>query len=191
MTQVANTAADYVRRIRELLTEATTAPVFRLFAGKWEPTRHLVLMPQDPIVMEAELALIEAVAPHVEAYALKGAIAGQGLSLELQFKDEAGDRFFRKEWQKRHGKGGRIPKAKQRLNKKTPKRLYVNRMYRFPDGEHFYYFAKWDGHGNLCGKVVCKTNPDGSILLANKIVHRSALADAQLIPRGEEPWSLS
>lgn len=59
-------------------------------------------------------------------------------------------------------------------------------MYRLPDGELFWYYALWDRHGNLIGKVYDSLND----CLRNEIVHRSVLESAELIPKGEEPWIL-
>src|SRR5690606_4746785 len=73
---------------------------------------------------------------------------------------------------------------------KAKKRLYKHRMYILPDGTKFLYLSKWDHHGNLLGKVLadagCTVNDDGAIPLDNKIVHRSVVEQAALVPRGQE-----
>jgi hypothetical protein len=100
-----------------------------------------------------------------------------------------------REYQAGFGKGGYVPKKKQALNVKSGpgprKRLFKNRMYRLPSGQFFWYYALWDGHGNLVGKVEVLDRPRrGGVPLGNKIIHRSALEEAELIPRGQEPWAL-
>ena len=84
------------------------------------------------------------------------------------------------------GKGGAVATMK----KSAVKRLLRNRMYILLDGTEFFYYARWDGHGNLIGKALTDVgfSPDeeGGIPLENKIIHRSIVEEGHLVPVGNE-----
>jgi hypothetical protein len=78
----------------------------------------------------------------------------------------------------------KMDESKNGKRTKRRRRLLKHRMYRCGDGEYFWYFTKWDGEGNVVGKVY---DPRYDCL-RNKVVHRSLLEDAQLVGIGDEPW---
>lgn len=63
-------------------------------------------------------------------------------------------------------------------------RLLKKRMYQLENGDLYFYFGKWDNAGGIWGKMM---NKEGTALM-NICLHRSQLANAKLIPIGEEPW---
>jgi len=79
---------------------------------------------------------------------------------------------------------------KKAASVKSRKRLYRNRMYILPDGTEFYYFARWDNHGNLVGKSLTEDgfslNEEGYLPVVSKIVHRSIVEEGDLVPLGNE-----
>lgn len=165
---------------------AITAEEFERRGGEWQPHTHWIVPTHDEIVAEFVQSLLDKYAADVQAYAVSRILDGDTYCVELQFHDDAIGEHCDREYKRGFSKGGVVPKQKQARSKKTKKRLYSHRMYRLPDGELFFYFAKWDGHGNLVGKVYDEIEDN----LRNKIVHRSVLEESVLIPKGEEPWVL-
>lgn len=166
--------------------DALSAPEFERRGGKWSPQIHLTVPTHDEIEAQFVQGLLDKYSEHVEAYFIAPVFDGQTYSVELQFRDDDVADRCAKEYRSGFGKGGAVPRAKQAKPKKATKRLLKNRMYRLPDGELFWFYAKWDGHGNLMGKI-CDPLED---CLHNKVVHRSVLESAEMIPKGEEPWVL-
>lgn len=167
--------------------DALPAPEFERRGGRWEPHIHWIVPTHDEIESTFVQALLDKYASKVEAYSILPCLDGDTFCVELQFHDESvGDRC-RTEYMRGFGKSGCVPKQKQARSQKAKKRLSSHRMYRLPDGELFFYFAKWDRHGNLVGKV----HDDREGHLRNKIIHRSVLEEAELIPKGEEPWVIA
>lgn len=87
-------------------------------------------------------------------------------------------------------KGGAVATKKKAAHLKSQKRLFRNRMYILPDGTEFFYYARWDGHGNLIGMALTDVgfspNEEGGIPLENKVVHRSIVERGALVPTGNE-----
>ena len=142
--------------------------------------------------------MLDKYAEKVIAYHIEPVLTEGTFSIELQFaatpQGRAAARECLKECRRGHGKGGYVPQKKRQLNvtakcSRRP-RLQKNRMYRLRSGQLFWYFGLWDGHGNLVGKVVSDDQPfDDGVPLENKIIHRSELEQAELIPKGKEPWT--
>lgn len=166
--------------------DALSAPEFEKRGGKWNPHVHWIVPTNDEIEADFVQGLLDKYSKHVEAYFIQSVFDPETFCVELQFRDEEVAENCRKEYMRGFGKGGAVPKAKQALPKKAKKRLYKNRMYRLPDGQLFWYYALWDHHGNLIGKI--KDELAGC--LCNKIIHRSVLEEAEMLPKGEEPWIL-
>ena len=70
------------------------------------------------------------------------------------------------------------------MTKPLRKRLPMLRMYRLPDGRFFDYIGKWDSKGNVWGKV----RHESEDRLCLRIVKRSVLEQADLIPWKQQPW---
>lgn len=164
--------------------DALSAPDFERQGGKWDPHVHWILPTNDEIEADFVQRLLNKYCEHVEAYFIHPVFDNDTFSVELQFCDQEIGKRCHREYMRGFGKGGAVPKAKQARPNKAKKRLYKNRMYRLPDGEMFWYYALWDHHGSLMGKIYDGINDR----LQNKIVHRSVLESAELIPKGEEPW---
>lgn len=167
---------------------AITAQEFERRGGKWQPHIHWIVPTHDEIEANFVQALLDKYAADVESYSILPYLDDDTYCIELQFHDESVAERCRTEYIRGFGKGGCVPKQKQKQapSKKAKKRLYTNRMYRLPDGEYFFYYEKWDHHGNLVGKVYDEIEGH----LRNKILHRSVLEESVLIPKGEEPWVL-
>ena len=165
---------------------AVNAPEFERRGNEWNPHVHWVVPTHDEIESGFVQKLLDEYSEHVEAFFITSVFDDQTLSVELQFRDdEIGERCH-KEYMQGFGKGGVVALAKKAMQKKATKRLYKDRMYRLPDGEMFLYYALWDSHGNLVGKVAAANDR-----LENRIVHRSVLEQCECIPKGEEPWTIA
>lgn len=165
---------------------ALTASEFERRGGDWNPQIHWIVPTNDEAVSTLVQSLLDKHATSIEAYSILLCFDNDTCSIELQFHDESVGERCQQQYIRGFRKGGCIPKQKQAQAKGAKKRVYSNRMYRLPDGECFFYFAKWDRHGNLVGKVL----DDIEGHLRNKIVHRSILENSVLIPKGDEPWVL-
>lgn len=177
---------------------AVTAEVFESQGNGFEPDIHIVVSTADEADSEWTQTILDKYAGAVIAYYVQPVFDQNTFSIELQFASTSEGRETARrclsEYKSGFRRGGFVPKKKQQANINVltgrRRRLLTNRMYRLENGLYFWYFAKWDRHGNLCGKVdaCCPRGEDGHISLENKVVHRSELERAVLIPRGEEPW---
>lgn len=163
---------------------ALDAAEFVRRGGVWEPDIHIVVPVGDEIEAQFVQSVLDKYASHVETYAIGPCLDADTFSVELQFQDKAIAGQCRAEYRRGFGKGGVVPKAKQTRPQKAKKRLHKHRMYQLQDGELFWYYAKWDNHGNLVGKIY---DPQDD-RLHNKVIHRSVLEQAELVQKGDEPW---
>ena len=180
-------------------TSAVTAEVFVRQGNDFNPDIHIVATPGDTVAAEWTQRIINKYADMVRVYEIGSMFGTNTFVIELQFAATPEGRAVAqeclREYRRGFGKGGYVPLKKKALNARAKgekkNRLLKNRMYRLPDGQFYWYFGLWDGHGNLVGKVAAADPPSADgILLENKIIHRSQLEEAVLIPKGEEPWGL-
>lgn len=164
---------------------ATDADSFVRRGGEWSPDIHWIVPTLDHIEADFVQQLLDKCASEVEVYAILPFLDSDTFSVELQFRNKSVADQCRAEYQKGFAKGGCVPKAKKAKPSTSRRRIFKNRMYRLGDGEFFWYFEKWDHHGNVIGKIYDPLDAR----LQNKIVHRSLLEDAELVPSGEEPWT--
>ena len=154
----------------------------------WKPQCHWIVQPGEPIEAEFVQGLLDKYGPEVKAYAITE--FGDSFCVELQFTDPAIGEQCNLDYVRGWRKGGKVALKKKAANSNSRKRLFRNRMYILPDGTDFFYYARWDGHGNLIGKVLTEagTSPDeeGYIHFENMIVHRSIVEQGSLVPRGHE-----
>lgn len=178
---------------------ALTADEFERQGRHFDSDIHIIETPADSASAEWIQHILDKYAAKVIAYYIAPVFGGGTFVVELQFAASPEGRAVAeeclKEYRRGFRKGGQVPKKKKELNaKRAPgrrKQLLKHRMYRLSDGQFFWYYALWDGHGNVLGKVEVMGQPskDG-VPLTNKIVHRSELEAAELIPKGAEPWTL-
>jgi len=176
-----------------------TAQEFETQGNYFSPDIHIIETPDDAAASEWTQYILDKYVDAVVAYHIAPMLGGFTFSIELQFAATADGRATArdclKEYRSGFRKGGVVPR-KKKLSKdvaatERKTRLFMHRMYRLPDGQFFWYFARWDRHGNLIGKVESIDQPhQGGIPLENRIIHRSDLEKAKLIPKGEEPWTL-
>ena len=159
---------------------------------KWAPQCHWIVQPGEPIEAEFVQSLLDKYGPQVKAYAISQ--FGTSFCVELQFRDSTIGEQCNPEYVKGWRKGGTVATKKKAANGKSKKRLPCKRMYVLPDGTEFFYYARWDGHGNLIGKVLTDAglSPDesGFVRLENKIVHRSVVENGILVPKGQERFRI-
>ncbi len=178
---------------------AMAAKQFESQGNCFSPDIHIIASPDDTTAVEWTQQVLNKYADKVIAYHITPAVLGLAFSIELQFdstpEGRATARECRREYTRWFGKGGVVARRKKQANAEPRSgrkpRLFVNRMYRLADGQLLWYFGRWDRYGNLVGKVESSDRPrQGHVPLENKIVNRSELEKAELIPRGEEPWTL-
>jgi len=168
------------------IKNALDAAEFTRRGGEWNPDVHIIVPNADEAESLFVQDLLDKNATDIESYAVAPCLGPDVFSVELQFRNKSVGNEFRKAYRRGFGKGGVVPKAKQTKSRAAKRRLPTHRMYKLRDGEFFWYFAKWDSHGNVVGKIY---DPLADCL-ENKVVHRSVLEEAELVPKGEEPWSL-
>jgi hypothetical protein len=158
-------------------------------ADGWNPQCHWIVHPEDTIAAEFVESLLDKYGPGMKAYAITPLLGGC-FCVELQFVDPILGRQCNLEYVQGWRKGGAVAREKKAANIKAGKRLFRHRMYVLPDGTEFCYFGRWDGHGNLIGKVLTDAgySPDeeGIIPIENRIVHRSVVEQGFLVPKGEQ-----
>lgn len=161
--------------------------------GHWKPDCHWIVQPGEPIEAEFVQGLLDKYASEVRAYAIS-MIGGGVYCVALQFADPAVGERCNLEYRRGWRKGGGVAAKKKAANGHTKKRLPQNRMYILPDGTEFFYYGRWDQHGNLIGKVLTDVgyvvNKQGFIPLENKIVHRSVVEQGTLVPKGKERFGI-
>lgn len=165
---------------------ALSATEFERRGGEWNPHVHWIVPTHEPIEASFVQRLIDEFASEVEAYSALPIFRKETFCIELQFRDDDVGKRCSQKYLRAFRKGGEVVKTKQALATKPKKRLYRNRMYRLPDGELFWYFMKYDGHGFLSGWVYNSLEDE----LETKVVHRSVLEQAELIRKGKEPWAM-
>lgn len=170
--------------------DALSAPDFERKGGRWAPHIHWIVPTCDDIESTFVQSLLDKYATDLEAYSILPVFDNDTFCVELQFHDESVGERCRTEYIRAFLKGGVVVARKKQAREGLPtnarKRLFSHRMYRLPNGEMFFYYAKWDFHGNLVGKVYDEIEGN----LRKKIIHRSVLEEAELVPRGKEPWVL-
>jgi len=157
----------------------------------FNPECHRIIQPGEPVEAGFVQRILDKYASEVKAYAITQ--FGCTYVVELQFVDSAVGNQCNTEYVRGWRKGGEVATKKKAACRKAQKRLRCNRMYILPDGTEFFYYCKWDGHGNLMGKVRDESNvspPEGFVQLTNRIVHRTILEQADLVPEGEERFRL-
>lgn len=159
---------------------------------QFEPQCHWMLQPGEPIEAEFVQGILDKYGPAVKAYSIMQ--IGSSYCVELQFADPVVGEQCNREYVRGWRKGGVVATKKKAANGKARQRLLCHRMYILPDGTEFFYYARWDGHGNLIGKVLADTrfspdSPEG-VPLQNRIVHRSVVEKGVLVPKGEERFSI-
>lgn len=178
---------------------AVTAEQYESQGNTFDSDIHIIECPDDAISSEWTQHILDKYADEVVAYYIAPMLGDLGFSIELQFARTPAGRTTARECRKEYlggfRKGGYVPTRKQAISKSEAHkkvRLLMNRMYRLPSGQYFWYYGKWDGHGNLIGKVESIDRPrqNDGIPLENKIVRRTELEQATLIPKGDEPWSM-
>jgi hypothetical protein len=178
---------------------ALTAEEFEGRGNHFESDIHIIETLADSASAEWTQHILDKYADDVIAYYIAPAVGNGTFVIQLQFAATPEGRTVatecRREYLSGFRKGGQVPRKKRELNAKTKpgrrKRLFKDRLYRLPDGTFFWYYALWDCHGNVVGKVEVMDQPrQDSVPLTNKILHRSELEAAELIPKGEEPWTL-
>lgn len=156
---------------------------------KWNPHCHWIVQSGEPIEAEFIQRLLDKYGPELKAYAINPCFGGTHC-VELQFADSVVGKQCNQEYVRGWRKGGAVATKKKAVNSKARKRLPHSRMYILPDGTEFFYYARWDSHGNLIGKVLTEAgfepNNDGFTPLENRIVHRSVVEQGSLVPKGEE-----
>ena len=162
--------------------DAVTAPELEELGGTWKPNTHWIVPVEEDIERNFVQSLLDKYAPHLEAYFICEAVGSY--CIELQFCDSDVGTQCNTEYLKAFRKNGVVTNAKKALDSKPTKRIYKNRMYALPDRTLYWYYAKWDGHGNVVGKVYDSLTG----CLENKVVHRSVLEQSMLLRKGTEPW---
>jgi hypothetical protein len=162
--------------------DAVTAPELERGGGTWKPDTHWIVPLEEDIEREFVQSLLDKYASHLEAYSICKTLGAY--CIELQFHDKELGEKCNTAYMKAFRKNGVVTNAKKALNTKPTKRIYKDRMYKLPDGKLFWYYATWDGHGNVVGRV----EDENSDLLIKKVIHRSVVEDATLLRKGEEPW---
>ena len=150
--------------------EAKTAKEFR-------PTACVVVSTIDKLASERIQGLLDRFKDQIEAYAILQTLDDETYSIHLQFFDEKMSDEFHRSYN--------ISLRNQPPKSKATKRLPKDRMYLLSTGERFWYYAKWDNRGQLVGKVLDGLND----CLVKKVVSRTELEIAELIPKGDETWT--
>lgn len=163
--------------------QALDADTFVRRGGHWQPHTHWVVSLAEENEARFVQSLLDKYADHVETYAFSP-WSDDTFVIELQFLETQIGERCNDEYLKAFRKGGVITNLKKSMKRQATRRLYKHRMYRLPDGELFWYYALWDGYGNLIGKVYDTTTGH----LRNKVVNRTVLEESDLIPAGQEPW---
>lgn len=180
-------------------SNAVTAEQYERQGNTFEPEIHIGESLNDTIACEWTQHILDKYADEVVAYHIAWMPGDSGISIELQFAaTPAGEATLDEcltEYQSGFGKGGYVVKKKQAISKsETHKkvRLLRNRIYRLPSGQYFWYFGRWDRHGNVAGKVESLDRPREKrvVHLEDKIIRRVELENATLIPKDKEPWSM-
>lgn len=155
---------------------------------EWKPQCHWIVQSGEPIEAEFVQNLLDKYGAQLKAYAVTP--FGSSHCVELQFVDSGVGEQCNQEYVRGWGKGGAVATKEKSASVKSRKRLLRNRMYILPDGTEFFYYARWDGHGNLIGKTLTDVgfSPDeeGYIPLEDRIVHRSIAEEGDLVPVGNE-----
>lgn len=163
-----------------IVFKAGTAVEAKHFTGTWNPQCHWIVTPDEPIEAAFIQALLDKYVPHIVAYCIRP--WGNMQIVELQFDDDETGKTCNQEYMKGWRKGGQVVVQKQALGKKATKRLYTDRTFILPDGTEFLYYAPYDNHGYVIGKVVNELEQR----LENRIEHRSVLEQSTVVPRGQE-----
>ena len=176
---------------------AITADAFQRQGNSFDPDIHIIATTEDAATAEWTQYILDKYADEVTVYSVMPAFGTDTFVIELQFADtpagRATARECLREYKSGFRRGGAVVRKKKEVNTKTGpekrKRLLKDRMYLLPNGQYFWYYAHWDYHGNVIGKVAPIDRPgNGGVPLESKIIHRSDLEKAEIVPKGQEPW---